>query len=100
MSGGLKNEIGVLLCKEQLVIILLFFGAGGQVVISGIRNLSAFGVEQELLLDEISTSIFKSSILLELAEDSSSISLGLFLNWVLLAVAFLVLRPQDGPINS
>lgn len=116
MSGGWKKAIGVL-CKEQLVIILLFFGAGGQIFISGIRNLSAFGVEQELLLDISTSTTFISSeppickesaagFTGELARqtaDFSSISLDLwirFLKWVLLflAVDFLALLPQDGPI--
>lgn len=49
------NVIG-LLRNEQLETIFRFFGAGGQVVISGIRNLSALGVEQALLalVDNIS----------------------------------------------
>lgn len=48
MSGGEKNTRGRRL-KEHAVAAVsnrLFLGAGGQVVISGIRNLSAFGVEQ------------------------------------------------------
>lgn len=118
MSGGLKNAIGVV-CKQQLVIILLFFGAGGQVFISGIRNLSAFGVEQELLLDISTSTTFLSSepsickesaagFTGELAGETAdffSISLELwicFLKWVLLlAVDFLLLLlllPQDGSI--
>ena len=37
-SGGAKKAIGVL-CNEQLERALCFFGAGGHVSISGIRNL-------------------------------------------------------------
>lgn len=50
-SGGAKKAIGVLRNEQFGLTTLCFFGAGGQVTISGIRNLSALGVEQpELLL--------------------------------------------------
>ncbi|KAL3529888.1 hypothetical protein ACH5RR_009210 [Cinchona calisaya] len=48
-SGGAKKAIGVRRMDEKLVSTRLFFGAGGQVLISGIRNFSAFGVAQGLL---------------------------------------------------
>ncbi|XLU45605.1 hypothetical protein S245_040419, partial [Arachis hypogaea] len=50
-----KSEIGDLF-DENLGITLFFFGGGGQVKISGILNLFAFGVEQPLLLITSSTS--------------------------------------------
>lgn len=53
-SGGAKKVTGFLLNEwhddDDESNILLFFGAGGHVLISGILNLSAFGVEQILLL--------------------------------------------------
>lgn len=56
-SGGAKNAIGDL-CREQFETSLCFFGAGGHVEISGIRNLCAFGVQQPL--EGISTTPSKS----------------------------------------
>ncbi|KAI4305087.1 hypothetical protein L6164_028476 [Bauhinia variegata] len=64
-SGGAKNEIGVL-CKEQFGSTLGFFGAGGHVEISGIRNLSAFGVVQPLaetsIISESMSPMFEESL--------------------------------------
>lgn len=44
ISGEAKKEIGEGFCEEQFEVILCFFGAGGHILISGILNLSAFGV--------------------------------------------------------
>jgi len=57
-SGGAKNAIGDL-SNEQFETSFCFFGAGGHVEISGIRNLWAFGVQQPL--EGISTPIFEKS---------------------------------------
>lgn len=112
-SGGAKKAIGFLCIDEQFVITRRFFGAGGQVVISGIRNLFAFGVEQGLLLVSMTPnstpSIFSGVLLKVLAGDvqgghisgvsSFCNSLFCFLQMVLLDLRMLlVFLLHDGPI--
>lgn len=93
-SGGAKKAIG-LLRKEQPDTILCFLGAGGHVWISGIRNLSAFGVEHALV--EISTlskskpeSIFEHPLQpVEELEGKSSIFVASFMLFGLITAVFL-----------
>lgn len=98
-SGGAKKAIGLLLRKEQfeLRIGLLFFGAGGHVFISGIRNFFAFGVAH------LSLSITSNPIP-ELLTGEVHAAAGVssrFFNFFLQIdfLNFLVFLLQEGPIE-
>lgn len=87
ISGGAKKAIGFLL-TAQLERTLCFFGAGGQVRISGIRNRGPLGVEQPpgVAASTIPPASKSGEISSSFLDWSS-----LFLHWVLLGFLVLLL---------
>lgn len=95
MSGWAKKAIGLLCNKQFFDATLRFFGAGGQVLIAGIRNLRALGVEQ---LPPVSAAPSMSGLLSEELVQEEGVGGGsaetsrffgfrsLFLRWVLLGL--------------
>lgn len=115
ISGEAKKAIGEGLCKEQFEFefekSLRFLGAGGHILISGILNLSAFGVLQhsssssskaQLLETDFSSKLMVVEELEPFSISSSSNLMLLFLmffliflffNWVVVFLALLLASP-------